>query len=115
MWFQEWYIVWRALTLKSGRCWDVTELLSRISVGAAKAKVVIAGSLAWVLRALGLIDDAGTVHARSYEHTTLAVLGPEQTTTDAFEQWPWSEGPAYAWGIGDFSSGDWVVCGHDRF
>jgi hypothetical protein len=34
-------------------------------------------------------------------------------TTDAFEQWPWSEGPAYAWGIGDRSGGDLVVGGHE--
>ena len=30
-----------------------------------------------------------------------------------FEQWPWSKGIAYAWGIGEFSGGELEVEGHD--
>ena len=33
--------------------------------------------------------------------------------TDAYDQWPWYEGPAYAWGSGEFSGGELEVEGHE--
>ena len=84
-----------------------------MTAGTARAKVVTAGSLSCIVQALGLLEDAGAAHARSYEHTTLAVFGLVQATPDSFEQWPWSEGPAYALGIGEFSGGELEVDGHE--
>ena len=86
-------------------------LIGLVTVGAAKAKAVAMGSLSWTAQALGLLEDVGSSLARAYENTTLAVLGPEQTATEKFEQWPWSEGTAYAWGVGEFSGGELEVGG----
>ena len=45
---------------------EQTSLLGLVTAGAAKAKVVTAGSLAWISQALGLLEDVGAAHACSY-------------------------------------------------
>jgi hypothetical protein len=62
---------------------------------------------------LGLLEDVGSSLARAYEHATLAVFGPGQTTTDHCKQWQWSEGIVYAWGVGEFSGEELEVGSHE--
>ena len=60
-------------------------LVGLVTAGAANAKVVTMGSLSWTAQAFGLLEDAGSSDARTYEHTTLAVFGPEQTPKEECE------------------------------
>jgi len=83
-----------------------------VSDGAARAKVVTMGCIPWLSQVLGRLDDVGMTWAKHYEHTTVGVFGPWQTDSHAFEEWPWSEGPAHAWAVGTGGQGELEVEGH---
>jgi len=105
---------WSLLGIEGVVVSEQKSLLGLVSAGAAKAKVVTAGRLAWISQALGLLEEVGASYARVYEHTTLAVFGPGAMAMGEDEHWPWSEGPANAWGIGEFTGGELEVEGHGR-
>ena len=60
---------WTLLGVEGVAVSEQKSSLGLVTAGAAKAKVVTAGSLAWISQALSLLEEVGASYARAYEHT----------------------------------------------